>query len=54
MNNILKNLIYDRNALPTRETIINSSLISRNYNFESYFLQTSKRKYFLKINKKKR
>ena len=53
MNNILKNLIYDRNALPTRETIINSSLISRNYNFESYFLQTSKRKYFLKINKKK-
>ena len=52
MDSILKNLIYERKILSIGETIINASLISINYDFENYYLETTNRRYSLKINKK--
>ena len=53
MDSIVKNLIYEREILSIGETIINISLISVNYDFENYYLETTNRRYSLKINKKK-
>ena len=52
MNSVVKNLICEREILSIGETIINTSLISINYDFENYYLETTNRKYFIKINKK--
>ena len=52
MDSIVKNLIYEREILSIGETIINISLISVNYDFENYYLETTNRRYSLKINKK--
>ena len=52
MSPIVKNLIYERKLLSISETITNLSLISINYDFENYYLETTSKKYFLKINKK--
>ena len=52
MDSSVKNLIYEREILSIGETIINISLISVNYDFENYYLETTNRRYSLKINKK--
>ena len=52
MNYVVKKLIYDRNAISSKESIIKILPISKNYDFENYFLKTTERKYFLKINRK--
>ena len=52
MDSIVKNLIYEREILSIGETIINISLINVNYDFENYYLETTNRRYSLKINKK--
>ena len=52
MDSILKNLIYERKILSIGETIINISLINVNYDFENYYLETTNRRYSLKLTKK--
>ena len=52
MDSIVKDLIYERKILSIGETIINTSLIGVNYDFENYYLETTNRRYSLKINKK--
>ncbi len=45
-------IIYEQNALPPSEKIIKISTLGENYNFKNYYVETTKKQYFLKINEK--